>query len=70
MQKLPVGQISKKLSSPFAKNISLCPSGKSNLQLAPSRPGRGAYHGRRYVGRDAMDATASGAQGIAGRVLS
>jgi hypothetical protein len=28
---LPVGQISKKLSSPRAKNIPLSPSGKSSL---------------------------------------
>jgi hypothetical protein len=44
------------LSSPSAKNISLSPSGKSNLQLAPSRPARGALRGRheRWV-RDAVD---------------
>jgi hypothetical protein len=29
VQKLPVGQISKNLSSPSDKNISLSPSGKS-----------------------------------------
>jgi hypothetical protein len=47
------------LSSPLAKNISLSPSGKSNLRLPPSRLTRGAYRDRhgRWV-RDAMDALA------------
>jgi hypothetical protein len=35
-------KLSKTLSSPFAKNISHDPSGKSLLQLRPSHPARGA----------------------------
>ena len=48
---------------PPCKNISLSASGKSSLQIRPSRPSRGAYrdrHGR--WARDAVDAAASGAQ--------
>jgi hypothetical protein len=40
--KLPEGQISKNLSSPFHKNISLNLSGKSPLESRPSHPMRGA----------------------------
>jgi hypothetical protein len=53
----PTGKSVVRLSSPFAKNIPLSPSGKSTLELPPSRPTRGAYRDRhgRWV-RDAMDA--------------
>ena len=55
------------VSSPPRKNISLNTSGKSPLLIWPSRPTRGVAHvtNARW---DAMDATASGAQGIAGRI--
>jgi len=55
------------MSSPRNKNKSLNTSGKSLLQLRPSHPARGVAHvtNARW---DAMDATASGAQGIAGRI--
>ena len=55
------------MSSPPRKNISLNTSGKSPLLIWPSRPTRGVAHvtNARW---DAMDATASGAQGIAGRI--
>ena len=38
------------LSSPFAKNIPLSPSGKSSLQARPSHPARGAYRDRHERG--------------------
>jgi hypothetical protein len=41
MQKLPVEQISKNLSSPSAKNISLFPRGKSVACLGASHPNEG-----------------------------
>jgi hypothetical protein len=58
-----IGQISKKLSSPFCKNISVFQNGKSGLKARCPVPARGALRGRheRWV-RDAMDAAASGAQ--------
>jgi hypothetical protein len=43
---------------PSRKNISLAPSGKSSLQLAPSRPERGALRNVINAGRDAVDADA------------
>ena len=60
---MPDGQISKFLSSPFAKNISLSPSGKSTLQTRaiPSRQ-EGRFAIVTNAGRDAVDAAASGAQ--------
>jgi hypothetical protein len=41
MQKLLDGQITQNLSSPSAKNISLCPWGKSVVSLRPSHPNEG-----------------------------
>jgi hypothetical protein len=46
------------LSSPRAKNIPLVPSGKSNLQLPPSRPTEGRLAIVTDAGRDAVDADA------------
>jgi hypothetical protein len=46
------------LSSPSVKNIPLVPSGKSNLQLAPSRPTEGRLAIVTDAGRDAVDAEA------------
>ena len=69
--KPPDGQITsdfrKSKSSHQRKNIPLNTSGKSPLVIRPSRPTRGVAHvtNARW---DAMDATASGAQGIAGRI--
>ena len=59
--------LSEIVSSPPCKNKSLNTSGKSLLQIRPSHPTRGVAHvtNARW---DAMDATASGAQGIAGRI--
>src|SRR6266536_5055716 len=58
--KLPDGQITKKLSSPFARNILLNPSGKSAL---PARPVLSRQEGRIAIvtnaGEDAVDAAAS-----------
>ena len=69
--KPPDGQISlrdKKLSTPFAKNISLSPSGKSVL---PARPVLSRQEGRIAIvtnaGWDAVDAAASARKVIAGR---
>jgi hypothetical protein len=59
VRKLPDGQISKFLSSPHAKNISLNPSGKSPLKIRPSRPQEGRLAIVTDVGRDAVDAAAS-----------
>jgi hypothetical protein len=56
------------LSSPLCKNISLNPSGKSPLETRPSHPNRGGSRVVTNARWDAMDATASGAQGVAGRV--
>src|SRR5260370_40033007 len=61
------------LSSPSAKNISLSPSGKSNLRLAPSRPSGGALAIVTDAGRDAVDACGardeSAARGRRSRVV-
>jgi hypothetical protein len=56
LTELPDGQITEFLSSPLAKNISLSPSGKSNLPLAPSRPTEGRLAIVTDAGRDAVDA--------------
>jgi hypothetical protein len=55
--KQPVGQISKNLSSPADKNISLNPSGKSPLQARPIPPEKGRIASRheRAVGCDGRD---------------
>ena len=55
---------------PLRKNIPLPIPPKSSLSPSPSRPARGAYRDRhgRWV-RDAVDAAASCARGIAGRIL-
>src|SRR6267142_5857615 len=66
----PTGSLSIWVSSPLCKNISVFADPKSLLELLLSRPTRGAYrdrHGRRA--RDAMDAAASCARKVAGRVL-
>src|SRR6266536_4756384 len=66
--KLPDGQITKKLSSPFARNILLNPSGKSAL---PARPVLSRQEGRIAIvtnaGEDAVDAAASARKVVAGR---
>src|SRR6266550_268511 len=68
---LSVGQIAsdypKSGSSPRIKNIPLSASGKSALALPPSRPEEGRRPSSPTLGRDAVDATASVAQVIAGR---
>src|SRR6202047_3841803 len=55
--KCPDGQISKNLSSPADKNISLNPSGKSSLQARPVSPEKGRIASRheRAVGCDGRD---------------
>jgi hypothetical protein len=60
------GQISKNLSSPFCKNISVFQKGKSGLQARCPVPARGAFRDRheRWVG-DAMDA-----EGVARRAAA
>jgi hypothetical protein len=64
---LPDEQISKKLSSPLAKNISLSPSGKS---LLPVRAVSSRQEGRIAIvtdaGWDAVDAVASARSGNGG----
>jgi hypothetical protein len=50
------------LSSPFAKNIPLNPSGKSALSLATSRRGKGRFAIVTNAGWDAVDAAASARQ--------
>jgi hypothetical protein len=62
MRKLPDGQITKFLSSPDRKIISLNPSGKSPLKIRPSRPQEGRLAIVTDVGRDAVDAAASARQ--------
>src|SRR6266700_3891084 len=59
------------LISDFPKNISVPTDPKSDLELSPSRPTRGAYHDRH--GRwawDAVDAAAFCARWMAGRVMN
>src|ERR1700730_10574139 len=67
----PSGVVAIFLSSPFCKNISLHPSGKSSLQIRAVPPHyRGVSRSSRTRGADAVDAAASGAQRDAGRVLT
>src|ERR1700687_3568881 len=72
--KLPDGQISKNLSSPVGKNISLNPSGKSPLQARPVPPEKGRIASRheRAVGCDGRDSVgrAMGSQGGSSRERS
>ena len=72
--KLPDGQISKNLSSPVLKNISLNPSGKSSLQTRPVPPEKGRIASRheRAVGCDGRDSVgrAMGSQGGSSRERS
>jgi hypothetical protein len=72
--KLPDGQISKNLSSPAYKNISLNPSGKSSLQARPVSPEKGRIASRheRAVGCDGRDSVgrAMGLQGGSSRERS
>src|SRR5450432_3453321 len=65
----PSGGLLKGVSTPFCKNISLHPSGKSSLQIRLSHPTRGAYHGRRET-RGGLRWTRQryARDGIAGRV--
>ncbi len=55
------------LSSPLCKNISVFPKRKSLYMICHPVPVRGASAIVTDVGRDAVDAAASGAQAIAGR---
>jgi hypothetical protein len=50
------GQITKSLSIPLRKNIPLPSSGKSVIQIRPSRPTRGALRTSRSARWDAVDA--------------
>ena len=59
----PDGQITKNLSSPSEENIPLRRHPKSPLQLAPSRPGRGALAIVTNVG------AGRGGRGSVGRVV-
>jgi hypothetical protein len=67
----PVGQITSayqnQKSSPAGKNILVFRIQKPVYIPRHPVPAGGAFRGRTNVERDAMDATASGAQGIAGR---
>jgi hypothetical protein len=54
------------MSRPGTKNIPLNPSGKSVVVIRPSHPRRGGSRVVTNARWDAMDATASGAQGVAG----
>jgi hypothetical protein len=71
--KQPDGQISKKLSSPRAKNIPLNPSGKSALPTRPSHPNEGRIAIVTNVRWDAVDAKATtderGCRGRRSRVV-
>jgi hypothetical protein len=65
----PDGQITQNLSSPFEKNISLPPSGKSALPARPSFPGkRGVSRSSRTRERMRWTRQRRRAQVIAGRV--
>jgi hypothetical protein len=55
--------LSEIVSSPGIKNIPLAPSGKSFLQLCPSRPTRGAYRDRHERGLRCGGRDSVGAQG-------
>jgi hypothetical protein len=52
----PTGKSAANLSSPFAKNIPLAPSGKSSLQATPSHPNEGRIAIVTNARWDAMDA--------------
>jgi len=68
--KVPAGQISAFVVQPLLKKYSDFQKTQISLYLSPSRPTqRGVSRSSRTLERDAMDATASGAQGVAGRVL-
>src|SRR5262245_37236578 len=64
---LPVGQISKNLSSPVAKNIPLFRRGQISDKSAHPTRQRGGSRSSRTVRWDAMDAAASGGFTPAGR---
>jgi hypothetical protein len=66
---LPDGQISELLSSPICKNISVPALPKSNLYQSRPTPLKGRIAIVTDAGRDAVDAAASGACVITGRVL-
>jgi hypothetical protein len=53
---LPDGQISKIVSSPFRKNISVFPNRKSAVELLPSHPRQGRFAIVTNAGWDAVDA--------------
>jgi hypothetical protein len=60
--KLPDGQISKNLSSPFRKDVSVFPKYKSGYMIRRPTRERGGSRVVTNARWDAMDATASGAQ--------
>ena len=64
------GQITKSLSIPSAKNIPLPSSGKSNAQLPPSCPTRGALAIVANEGQGAVDAAARETNGLQRTVKS
>ena len=65
----PTGKSPKSLSSPFRENNPLRDSPKSAVKLRPSRATqRGVSRSSRTLVRDAVDAAASGARGVAGRI--
>ena len=70
--KQPDGQITKTLSTPSRKNFPLPSSGKSVIQICPSRPIRGALRTSRTLRWDAVDADAGGRRtpGTRGRAKS
>jgi hypothetical protein len=64
----PDGQISKKLSSPRVKNISLHPDGQISGITSPVSPTEGRIAIVTNAGWDAVDAAALARNGFAGRV--
>jgi hypothetical protein len=59
----PDGQISKNLSSPLCKNISVFPKYKSGYMNSHPVPHRGALRNVTNAGRDAVDADALSDEG-------
>jgi hypothetical protein len=59
----PDGQISKNLSSPLCKNISVFPKCKSGYMNSHPVPHRGALRNVTNAGRDAVDADALSDEG-------
>src|SRR6202022_1525592 len=65
----PTGKSVNWVSSPLCKNIPLRRRPKSDLEPAPFRPEEGRWPSSRTLGRDAVDAAASGAQVARGRMM-